>query len=266
MRRWPGRIEKPRSTHTSPAHESRRRAWSGASQVASSYANTYNMNTQYGPQIVPMQQRAQRPLSWHPSSQQASMYTSSPMAMATPDAARSSYQEYSQPIYATNYPGYDLPDLYVPSGQLSTTSTSPIGYPDASPAWQTTPDHQALLLINQQQMYHQFQPNMNVWQLPSYPIQQQIKPIQQDYHNYPHINMYDENVVIEDSDDDDDGEVLVGLGLYDEAPETTQIIPVLKLAETWQPPPSTGSLSDGEDNDPDDVEPQSSASVLGGNF
>jgi len=60
-------------------------------------------------------------------------------------------------------------------------------------------------------------------------------------------------------DDDDDGEVLVGLGLYD-PPEPAPLYgsappKILKLIESWQPPEqNSDDDADGEDDDSEDDE------------
>lgn len=246
VRKWPDRIEKSRSTHTSPAHDSRRRAWSGTSQIQPSYTNFYGMSRQNTRRRVSTHQGTQRPLSWHPTSGQMPTYTSSPVNIDIHQTLQSHYPELSPQILSTTHPMYELPDLYVQAGPLSNCSTSTAGLPNTSPVWQVA-SNQTYMLGNHQQPC-QLQPDMNLWQDPmrTQGFQEPSKPMVAQYPNIlANIHVPDAMAMIEnENEEEEDGEILVGVGLYDDPPETSRHAPTLKLAETWNPPPSSDPDSD----------------------
>jgi hypothetical protein len=242
---WPGRIEKSRSTHTSPAHDSRRRAWSGTLPTQPLYNNIYGMSHPNVHRRVSTHQRSQRPLSWHPSSNQMSTYTSSPMTIDL-HPLQPQYPELSPHVISSTHSAYDLPDLYMQAGPLSNCSTSSAGLPNTSPVWQMTPTQ--TYMLNHQQQSCQLQSDINLWQDPisNQVLQEPSKPMAHQYPNIlTNIHVNSAATMVEDEvEEEEDGEILVGVGLYDDPPGAGRQAPSLKLAETWSPPPSSDGSSD----------------------
>jgi hypothetical protein len=193
-------------------------------------------------------QRTQRPLSWHPTSHQMPTYTSSPIVLATHHPMQSQYPIYPQLMFPTAYPTWEMPELYMPTGALSNSSSSSRGLPNTSPVWQTTPANQPLMGGNQSQP-SSVQPEMNIWQNPinNHGFQEPVKPMTPQYPNIlSNIHNPEARIL---SEEEDEGEVLVGLGLYDDPPEPHHQLGFLKLAESWKLPPSEDSAAEEAEED-----------------
>jgi hypothetical protein len=238
-RRWPTRIEKARSTHTSPAHESRRRAWSGTSQTQAPFVNTYGMNPPTIHQVYSEHHYPQRPLSWH-STYQVSPYNSSPMD----HNLHTQYSVISRPVLSNAFPTYNLPELYMQTESLSTSSTSSLGLPNTSPIWYGNSEQHSFMIGSQQHCSSEM--NLPNWQasIKSVETSTASKTVISQHANIdPHMHVPDSELLVDA--EEDGGEILVGLGLYDGPPEAEeQSIYSLKLTESWKPPPENDNDAD----------------------
>jgi len=153
---------------------------------------------------------------------------------------------YPQLVYPAAYPTWDMPELYMPTGALSNSSSSSLGLPNTSPVWQTTPTNQSGMASSQPQPDPAYQ-EKNFWQNPinTHGLQETLRPMTPQYPNIlSNIHNPEAKILAEV---EDEGEILVGLGLYDDPPEPHHQVGTLKLAESWKPPPSEDSAAEDEE-------------------
>jgi len=212
---------------------------------------------------------SRRPYSWHPSSfysitdssSQLPSYAPSPSGMMPLQA-----DDQISPIQFNNTP------FTAPSSTTSGSSKSPgTGEHDGS-SWQSYYDDQTPVYANFNQATAGYDSSSS-WYVLEYSqlVQTQPQllessaPFPASMQVHSPLPLTNELMQEDEVEDDDDGEELVGLGLYD-PPEPSTLLgtapsKILKLVETWEPPePSSDDDADGEDDDneeedEDEVEP-----------
>lgn len=282
-KRWSGRIEKPRSHQSSPALDIRRRAYSTARQTSSGHFNSLNAQFQ-------APQQATRPLSWGPTTATnirapTMEYLASPAALSyTATPAYSSYT--STPYqYPTVQPLYRHGSKFATSPATTASVTSAASYysnDSYSPSSTAgsclhMPSHQA---VHQDCESSYASPEYSsYWRYP--PLAQ--APARHTYQNVTAPVIISPEKLWQQDDDldfkcrgrylvdrpsspdllwsgrttDDDGEVLVAMGLYDlpdENASLSDVPPKLKLAETWQPTPIPAMEEDVDSADETDMD------------
>jgi hypothetical protein len=267
-KRWSGRVEKPRSQQNSPATDYRRRAYSTARQIPSGQYTTSNSQI-YAPRAVT------RPFSWAGPTTSTTMRVPAMDYLASPTAssyiATPAYSSYTSTPY--QYPNmqpmyHDVSEFATSSNRTaSVTSASSYysndSYSASSPVWSFQKIETTMPARNDEPSNNGPPAHAAFW---SYSPLEQIAPAQHqqalmsppmtssanhhsndDHFNFTYSSEYlldrppSPDLLWSGKKTDDDGEVLVALGLYDlpsQFDSPTNEPRKLKLAETWQPPPT----------------------------
>ncbi|KAF2848124.1 hypothetical protein T440DRAFT_401879 [Plenodomus tracheiphilus IPT5] len=260
------RVEKPRSHQNSPRTMERRKTTT-ENKLYATLDDHFRMMFGVSPE-EPMEERPQpsRPVSWHPSSNQFQASRSTNYLEPMPQHGWS--QQYSPSSRNSNH-GSDFYSLstrnsmYEPGLHAPLQSTSydmHRGSDDSEVNWQAS----------QQQNVGYAHSAVNTpvaeplpWYLQQWAQQNQAQAMMN-----PHTRSTDflpiQHPIGQDEDmEEDDGEKLVALGLYDTPePSLTWGSPTeatgkgLKLEETWQPP--TNDEDDEDEEDADDASSEAS--------
>jgi hypothetical protein len=193
-------------------------------------------------------QRTQRPLSWHATSYPMPSYTSSPTSLVT-EQYPTSYAEFVPRTYTTAYPSYDTYGYSTNPLTVPDTPSSTLIYPNISPTWQDDNNSYTYMLNNYPQTYH-IPTSIETYHQPL-SAESVDPPFKQDtqtyYTSFSSFHRPEPRIVSEDFEleEEEEGEVLVALGLYDDAVDRIPQHP-MKLTETWTPPPAESVQSDSE--------------------
>lgn len=277
------RVSKPNSANNSPKSaimQSRRRSFVPEGQAIRRQQQVLDyINTHYSPAQV----RPARPVSWHPASH---------MQLMQP-----AYQQSAYPLLTPNM--FDYQDMYMMGPQFSpmiesySNDTSPSStfsplplFPNDNMNYVPSTGMDVPHKVNNSQyavpdqsygvMGSQASGDWNNFIMTGFNSTSPPTPeaFPQSQQQQPHFAAVpDVSVVQEPAEEEEEGEVLVGMGLYDapdKAEEDTQLNSYhstvssllgsgfrpteptgkgLKLEETWEPPQSS---EDGEDDDEDD--------------
>jgi hypothetical protein len=252
------RIEKPKSHHNSPRTMERRKTTT-ETKLYATLDDHYQMMFGTAPEEVEERPQASRPVSWHPSSTQ---FQASQQTNYFEPMPHHHWSQHYSPSSRDSYHGSDFYSLSTRNSMFEPMSSTPT-YPNAygmhrgsdesDSNWQCIPQHTP-------GYEHSAMNTPSTEPLPWY-LQQWAQKNQAqafDSHNgstdfLPIQHPVEQDQVMEE----DDGEKLVALGLYD-APEssltwgglTEGTGKGLKLEETWQPPE--------EDEDDDDASSEAS--------
>lgn len=235
--------------------------------------------------------RMARPFSWHPTSQTLPVFNVSQMTspdtpnyIPTPPFSADTAASFQYPAMQTLYP--DIPVLQKSTEPTSMMTASPVysmdPYTSNSPEWDYFYDGQTPVIANNIQpnssptypgswydsncseLPRLAQPMMHLPQLPPMMPQESLSSMIMEQHQQTlpalpapsfHSIAFSEESIREpqvETREEEEGEVLVALGLYDLPDESAPIatgVAHLKLTETWQPPPEDEDSSQDEEDD-----------------
>lgn len=129
------------------------------------------------------------------------------------------------------------------------TPSSTLVYPNASPIWQDDNNSNQYMINNYPQTYH-IPISMDTYHQPintetvDHPFKQDTQTYYSSFSSFhPEPRIVSEDYELGEEEEEEEGEVLVALGLYDDVVDRTLQHP-MKLTETWTPPPSESVQSD----------------------
>jgi hypothetical protein len=287
-----GRIEKARSTHASPAYTGRKRAWTETVESLLPHASSASaLSFDELSCLLPMPQQYQttyqsRPTSWHPSTHpytQTQPRFSQSMNVIPYQVTPKSHQveQSTLSVAPAQLPHMNQlfdspPELYMSNGPSSTSPASTVYSADCgsnpSPSFQLTNyNNQSPAVLDSTPMtVYSGDYKMNSNQYSQY-----VERFEKQPEIYSESNQVDSVIQTQvdpdlealESSEEDDGEVLVALGLYD-APQVSRISlfssgKSLMLAEAWQPTEETDDAEDDEEENEDDSDDASAEKIDG---
>ncbi|RMZ71214.1 cell morphogenesis Las1 [Pyrenophora seminiperda CCB06] len=234
------RVEKPKSHHNSPKAMMERRKTTTEPKLYATLDDHYRMMFGMAAEEVEERPQPSRPVSWHPS---CSQYQAS-----QPTNYCQSQQQWSQewsPSSRDSYHGSDFYSLSTRNSMLEPMTAAPAYSNESEYPWQSVSQNTPTYM-------HSSMNTPTTEPLPWY-LQQWAQKNQaqtsNDFLPIQHPSQQDQDM------EEDDGEKLVALGLYD-APEPASSWGMsegtgkgLKLEETWQPPEEENDEEDEEDDD-----------------